>query len=205
MTKLLYVKGSPRTQRSHGLAVAEAFLQEYRKLNPELEVLERDVFKMDLPELNEQTLNGKYNIMHGREFSEEDKTAWAKVEDVIEDFVSADKYLFVVPMWNFNVPYRLKHYMDVIAQPTYTFSAGPEGYKGLVEGKACVVYSRGGNYPPESPINFQAPYFQFYLNFIGITDITSIEVQPTIAGGAEGLASAKRKAMAEAVEKAKSF
>ncbi|GAB7022762.1 FMN-dependent NADH-azoreductase [Salidesulfovibrio brasiliensis] len=205
MTKLLYVKGSPRTQRSHSIEVANAFVKECIRINPDIEVLERDLGTMELPELDEKTLNGKYNIMHGRDFSEEDRQAWAKVEAVIEDFKAADKYLFAVPMWNFNVPYRLKHYMDVIAQPTYTFTASPEGYNGLVEGKACVIYARGGNYPVDSAINFQGPYFHFYLNFIGITDITTIEVQPTIAGGPEGLASAKRKALAEATEFAQSF
>lgn len=44
------------------------------------------------------------------------------VEDVIEQFTAADKYLFSLPMWNFGIPYKLKHYIDVIVQPGYTFS-----------------------------------------------------------------------------------
>ena len=55
---------------------------------------------------------------------------------MIERFKGADKYLFSLPMWNFGIPYKLKHYIDVLVQPTYTFSFSPkEGYKGLVTRK----------------------------------------------------------------------
>ena len=54
-------------------------------------------------------------------------------------------------MWNFGIPYILKHYIDLIVQPGLTFSFSPsEGYKGLVTGKpVTVVYARGGAYGPE--------------------------------------------------------
>jgi FMN-dependent NADH-azoreductase len=32
------------------------------------------------------------------------------IEEVIERFKSADWYLFSLPMWNFGVPYVLKHF-----------------------------------------------------------------------------------------------
>ena len=49
-------------------------------------------------------------------------------------------------MWNFSIPYRLKHYLDIIIQPTYTFSYTPEtSYQGLVTGKPIfIAYARGG-------------------------------------------------------------
>ena len=74
--------------------------------------------------------------------------AWKRVTGVIERFKSADWYLFSLPMWNFGVPYVLKHLIDVIVQPGLTFSFSPtEGYKGLVTGKKAVaVYARGGAY-----------------------------------------------------------
>jgi len=48
-------------------------------------------------------------------------------------------------MWNFSVPFVLKHYIDVIMQPKYLFrytEAGPEGF---VKGKTnCVGVLRKG-------------------------------------------------------------
>ena len=59
---------------------------------------------------------------------------------IAEHFKSADKYVFSLPMWNFGIPYKLKHFIDVLVQPGLTFSFSPEtGYKGLVTGKPAVV------------------------------------------------------------------
>jgi FMN-dependent NADH-azoreductase len=45
-------------------------------------------------------------------------------------------------MWNFGVPYVLKHYIDVITQPGLTFSFNPAtGFSGLVTGRPATVIS----------------------------------------------------------------
>ena len=181
MTKLMYIKASPRTGRSHSLAVADAFVEAWKAKNPSAKVLERDLFTMDLPSFDGVTINGKYNIMHGRDFSPEEQTAWAKVVKVIEDFKQADRYVFAVPMWNFNIPYRLKQFIDLVTQPTYTVGISDKGYEGLLKGrKAFVAYARGGQYPvgtPSEAYNFQSKYFEFWLGFVGITDVVSVAAE----------------------------
>src|SRR4030066_43000 len=119
----------------------------------------------------------------------------------------AEKSLFSLPMWNFGIPYRLKHFIDIIVQPTYTFSFSPkEGYKGLVTGKpAAVVYARGGGYPPGTPGGggcLQKRYLELVLGFIGFTDIRPILVEGTLskpeaAEKAKDAAKAEAKAEAE--------
>ena len=87
-------------------------------------------------------------------------------------------------MWNFSIPYKLKHYLDVLIQPSLTFSFSPEsGYKGLVTSKpAFVAFARGGEYPPGSPgeaLDFQSKYVLTALGFIGFTDIRVVIAEPT--------------------------
>src|SRR5260221_3810642 len=123
-------------------------------------------------------------------FTEEQAKARRLVEDVIERFKSADWYLFSLPMWNFGVPYVLKHFIDVIMQPGLTFSFSPsEGYKGLVTGKKAVaVYARGGAYGPGTGAegyDLQSKTLGGILGFIGVSDVTSIFVEPTLAAPAE--------------------
>lgn len=207
MSKLLYIKASPRTQRSHSLQVANAFVEAWKEANPDKTVEVRNLFEMSLPPFDGETIEGKYNIMHGLEFTQSQRDAWKKVEAVIADFTSADRYVFAVPMWNFNIPYPLKHYLDIISQPTYTFSAGPDGYQGLVDGKVFIAYARGGDYTPGSPaepINFQQPYLEFQLGFLGLSDIQSIAVQPTLQGP-QKTEESKKQAMEEALRIAKTF
>jgi FMN-dependent NADH-azoreductase len=98
-------------------------------------------------------------------------------------------------MWNFSIPYALKHYIDVITQPGFTFSFSPEeGAKGLVTGKpATVIYSRGIDYSPGSAfadMDFQKPYLESWLSFIGFTEIHSLILEPTLQD-ADGLAKLK--------------
>lgn len=188
MAKLLYIKASPRGSWSESLKVTDAFVSSYRERNPKDEVLVLDVFKRDLMAFDGLAVTAKYAILHGGKPSKEEAAAWRGVEVLIEEFKSADKYVFAVPMWNFSIPYRLKQYMDILVQPTYTFSYSPqEGYKGLVTGRrALVVYARGGQYPAGSDaagFDMQKPYMELILGFMGITDVKSIVLEPMLELG----------------------
>jgi len=145
MSKLLYLKASPRTERSYSVAVADAFVEAYKKSHPKDEVKVLDLFLANLPPFDFVAASGKYKIMHGKPHSPEEKTAWEKVVAVIEEFKNADKYVFAVPMWNFSIPYRLKQYFDIIVQPGLTFTVDSAGnYKGLVTGKPVFVVTHAG-------------------------------------------------------------
>ena len=209
MSKIFYIQASPRIERSYSIAVADAFVSAYKQANPKDEVVTINLFKKDLPSFDGLAVQAKYAILHGQKHSPEELAAWKKVEEVIAEFKSADKYVMAVPMWNFGIPYRLKQYLDIIVQPTYTFSFSPqEGYKGLVKGKPVFVsYSRGGAYPKgsaEEAFDLQTKYFQLALGFIGFTDIRTLVVEPTLAGP-EVAKQKREEAIAKAKEMAKAF
>lgn len=204
MGKVLYINASPRKGRSHSAAVAQAFVNSYAAANPGVEVITKDLFTVKLPAMDGLAVQAKYNIMHGGAPTGEEKAAWAEVERVIDDFKSADKYVFAVPMWNFGIPYRLKQYLDVIIQPGYTFSFSPEeGYKGLAGGKPVfVAYARGGTYSPGTPgesMDYQSRYLETALGFMGFTDIKTVVVEPTVQEGPD-VAKAKRDAAIKSAE-----
>ncbi|MEM8670204.1 MAG: NAD(P)H-dependent oxidoreductase [Planctomycetota bacterium] len=185
MSRLLYIESSPRKARSKSIAVANAFLDEYKITHPDDEVITLDLWNRELPEFDGFTIDAKYQVMHGQDFTDEQKQAWQSVVDICEEFKSADKYVISLPMWNFGIPYKLKHYIDVIAQPGQTFSFNPEtGYSGLVTGKpVVVVYARGGAYGSDEAkgMDLQKGYMDLLLGFIGFTEVTSLLVEPTLA------------------------
>jgi FMN-dependent NADH-azoreductase len=209
MSQLLYIQASPRIERSYSIAVADAFVSAYKQANPKDEIVTMNLFKKNLPSFDGLALQAKYTILHGLKHSPEELVAWKKVEEIIAEFKSADKYVMAVPMWNFGIPYRLKQYLDILVQPGYTFSFSPqEGYKGLVLGKPVfVAYSRGGAYPKgsaEEAFDLQTKYFQLVLGFIGFTDVRTLHVEPTLAG--PDVAKQKRdEAIAKAKEMARAF
>ena len=187
MSTVLYIEASPRGKRSRSTRVAEAFLETYRGAHPDDTVARRNVFDLDLPDFDGPALDAKYAIMHGEKATEQQKNAWQRVEALISDFTSADKYVFSIPMWNFSIPYRLKQYIDVLVQPGYLFEVTAEGeYRGLVPDRPVfVAYARGGDYadPVQAEADRQKPYIELILGFIGLTDLRSVIVQPTLMQG----------------------
>lgn len=210
MANLLYVKASPMGDLSYSTAVADAFADAYSQAHPQDQITNLDLFYEDLPAFDFEAASAKYKIMHGKPHTEREKQVWDRIVGVIDEFKSADKYLFAVPMWNFSIPYRLKQYIDVIVQPTHTFTMTPEGaYQGLVTGKPVLtIYARGGRYDAASgteEFDLQRKYFETVLRFIGLTDIRSVIVEPTLAGGFDLAAQEKAKAVEKAREMAQKF
>ena len=113
MAKLLYIQASPRGKRSKSNTVADAFVETYKQANPQDTVEVLNLYEEDLPAFDGLAVQAKYSIMHGKEHSSEEVAAWKAIEEVIEQFKSADKYVLSVPMWNFSIPYRLKQYIDL--------------------------------------------------------------------------------------------
>jgi len=105
----------------------------------------------------------------------ESKAAIAVSDQLVEEFLGCDRFIFGVPMFNFNIPSGLKAYIDQIVRPGKTFAVGPNGFEGLVKDKkALFILTSGGSYPggtPASAINFQEPYLRTIFGFIGVTDV----------------------------------
>jgi FMN-dependent NADH-azoreductase len=210
MAKLLYVQASPRGERSHSSAVAAAFLDSYRQVNPKDKIDRLNVFEEDLPPFDGLVVEAKYAILRGQEATPRERAAWQAVEAQIERFKSADKYLFSVPMWNFSIPYRLKLYVDILVQPGYTFSYDPQtGYTGLLKGRrALLVYARGGEYPKGTPLeafDLQTKYMATILGFMGFEDVAALILEPTLMRGPEAAQQQRAEGIRAARELAKAF
>ena len=204
MSRLLYIQASPRVQRSHSIAVADAFIEAYERAHPDDKIVTLNLFDSSIPNFDGLAVQAKYAILHGQLHSKKEEQVWKSVEEVIEQFTSADKYVLAVPMWNFSVPYRLKQYIDLLVQPGYTFGYSEDtGYQGLVVGKPMLaVYARGGEYPAGSgteAFDLQTKYIELIFGFIGFENIRSVITEPTLQGGPD-VAEAKRQ---EAINKVK--
>lgn len=209
MTKLLYVVGSPRGERSASSTVAIAFLEAYKKAHPADTVETLNLWKVSLPSFDGDMLDAKYAVLHGQNHTAAQAAAWKTVADMATSFASADKYLISTPMWNFSIPYKVKHFFDIITQPGLTFSFSPrDGYKGLISGKkAVIVYARGGAYGPGTgaeAYDLQTKTLSGLLGFIGITDQQNILVEPTLAAP-DAVAQTVQKASEESRRMAAAF
>jgi FMN-dependent NADH-azoreductase len=107
-------------------------------------------------------------------------------------------------MWNFGIPYKLKHFIDIIMQPGYLFKYTSKGPVGLAGGKKLyLISSRGSDYSPGSAFHdfdHIGRYFETIFKFIGLEDYRFIDVQPMDAQGPD-IRNAQIKRAVETVEK----
>lgn len=188
MADLLYIETSPRKDRSASSEVAQAFLAAYRAANPADTITTLDVWNTELPEFDGAAIAAKYAGIAGTALSPAQQRAWSRINALAQPFKTADKLLFAIPMWNFSIPYKLKHLIDVISQKDVLFTFDATGFGGLLTGKkAAVIYARGIEYTPVSGTpaevwDHQQPYIELWLRFIGVTDIATILVEKTLCG-----------------------
>jgi len=183
--KLNYIECSPRTTRSHSSKIANQYLEQAKKNVSDLEIRHINLWDEDLPEFNGEMLNAKYSVISGENPSGDQEAAWASVKAIFDTFNDADHYLFSVPMWNFNIPYKLKHYIDIVTQPGMSWSYNPDdGYKGLMTDKtATVIYASGDGYSEGTGFesyDLQKPYVNLWLTFIGFKKIDKVIVDRTL-------------------------
>jgi FMN-dependent NADH-azoreductase len=188
MTHLLYVEGSPRKQRSASIEVSEVAIAAWRAVEPDLTIDRLDVWDIDLPEFNGSIMEGKYAGLAGLQRTPEQERAWGSIHALASRFLAADAIIIAAPLWNFSIPYRLKHLIDVISQKDVLFTFDENGFGGLLAGrKALVVCARGLHYRPSSSTpagsyDFQKPYIETWLRFVGIEAIETVIIEKTLSG-----------------------
>lgn len=186
MSKLLYIKASPRGANSKSSAVADAYLAALRERHTDFDVDTLDLAHETIPEFDGDKTAAKIAVMTGQSNEGRQKTAWDEVTTVANRFIVADRYLLAVPMWNGGIPYRLKQYIDVIHQPGLLWGLDPQtGYFGLLKNKKAVLALTSGAYGPSMPspafgIDHHSTYLRAWLNQAGVTDIEEIRFQPTL-------------------------
>ncbi|MBI2695728.1 FMN-dependent NADH-azoreductase [Mycobacterium nebraskense] len=204
MTKLLFVVASPRKADSASIQLAETYLGALRASNPSLEVDVLDLWESDLPAFDGDKVAAKMNVIAGEGHNEVQRSAWDQIEGIAHRFMSADRYLIAAPMWNNGIPYRLKHYIDLIHQPGLLWGFDPQsGYTGLLAGKHATLALTSGVYAlgacsPAFGVDHHSTYLRDWLNQAGVTAIDELRFQPSLLteDPAGDLAKAKEGAVA---------
>jgi FMN-dependent NADH-azoreductase len=173
MSTILVLTASPRGDRSVSRTLTTGFARLLAQHHPEDTILLRDIGHHPVPHVTEPWVVGAFAPADAQ--TPESKAAIAVSDQLVDEFLSADRYVFGVPMYNLNIPSTFKAYIDQIVRAGKTFAIGPNGYEGLVKDKkALFITSSGGNFQPNSPFasyNFQEPYLRAIFGFIGLTNV----------------------------------
>ncbi|WP_283695148.1 FMN-dependent NADH-azoreductase [Clostridium perfringens] len=170
MSKVLYIKANIKNEgESRTFKVSDSFVEEYKKNNPEDEIITLDLYKENIDFLRADDL--------GKLFGPKDEES--KNNSILKyayQFADADKYIIAAPMWNLSFPAILKAYIDYVSVSGITFKYTAEGPVGLLNNKKAVhIVSRGGGYD-NSPYEMGDRYLRTILGFFGVKDIETIGI-----------------------------
>ena len=142
MTKLLYITAHPLDELgSNSMAAGKTFVDSYKENHPSDEVKHIDLFNEDIPMIDKDVLTGWGKLRNGDELTSDVTTKVNRLSEILDEFLEADKYVFVSPMWNLSFPPVLKAYIDAISIAGKTFKYTAEGPQGLLTDKKYYTFN----------------------------------------------------------------
>jgi FMN-dependent NADH-azoreductase len=210
MATVLYVTAHPLDHSaSYSLSVGQEFVQAYREANPNDEVVHLDLYKLNIPQIDADVFTGWGQLQSGSSFdqlSAESQAKVARLGEIVDQFVAADKVVIANPVWNFLFPPVLKAYIDAISVAGKTFKYTETGLVGLATDKKLLHIQASGSVLSEGPLEgfeFSHRYLKAFAQFIGIPSIEVIYVEGV--GATAKAPEIKAQAIEQARQIAKSF
>jgi FMN-dependent NADH-azoreductase len=167
---------------SNSIALTNAFIDACQSRDNSLVIDTLNVWNENLPEFDSEAIGAKYKAVKNVSVTKRETAVWHQIQALIQRFQRADRIILGTPMWNFALPYRLKQLVDLVARRSYLFSYDGKQYGPMPSvAKAVAVYTRGSRFLEDSAIaasrfDHQAPYIDFWLEFIGVQDLRSVVV-----------------------------
>lgn len=176
MSNVLVIKSHPlNAEASRTVTILDTFLDAYTKENPTDTVTVLDLYNSFIPEVDEEMLQGWANAANGIELTEAQQQKVSRFKELTEQFLATDKIVIANPLWNLNVPTRLKAWIDTIMVSGTTFKYTATGPVGLTEGKKVLhIQSSGGIYNGE---DFASTFVKTALAFVGVSDHVGIYIE----------------------------
>lgn len=182
MSKVLYIKANIKPEgESRSYKVSDAFIEKYKKENPQDEIITLDLYDEEIDFLHGQDLAAVFGPKN-------EESRQHPILKYAYQFAEVDKYVVAAPLWNLSIPAKLKAYIDYISVTGVTFKYTENGAVGLCSGrKAAFITARGGQYSegPAAQLEMGERYLRVIFAFLGIEDFTTVAVEGLDVIGAD--------------------
>ncbi|MCR8849730.1 FMN-dependent NADH-azoreductase [Rossellomorea sp. SC111] len=184
MAKVLYITAHPHDDtQSYSMAVAKAFMDTYKEVNKGDEVIHLDLYREHIPHIDADVFSGWGKLQSGKGFEElsmEEQKKVNRLTELSDQFIGADKYVFVTPFWNFSFPPVMKAYIDSVAVAGKSFKYTEHGPVGLLTDKKAIhIQARGGIYSegPAAGMEMGHRYLSLIMQFFGVPSFEGVFVE----------------------------
>ncbi|WP_028391149.1 FMN-dependent NADH-azoreductase [Bacillus cihuensis] len=187
MNKTLIINAHPKIDdtSSVSLQVFNHFLKTYKELIPDSELIEQINLYSDLvPTIDKTVLSAWEKQRKEQELTSQEQKVMERMSEILQQFKSANTYVIVLPLHNFNIPSKLKDYMDNILIARETFKYTENGSVGLLKDgrRMLIIQASGSIYTNDdwyTEVDYSQKYLKSMFNFIGIEDYQVIRAQGT--------------------------
>ncbi|ULT59481.1 NAD(P)H-dependent oxidoreductase [Neobacillus drentensis] len=187
MNKTLIINAHPKIDdtSSVSLQVFNHFLKTYKGLIHDSEVIEQiNLYSDVVPMIDKTVLSAWEKQRKEQELTPQEQKVTERMSEILQQFKSANTYVIVLPLHNFNIPSKLKDYMDNIMIARETFKYTENGSVGLLKDgrRILVIQASGGIYTNNdwyTEVEYSHKYLKSMFNFLGIEDFQIIRAQGT--------------------------
>jgi len=168
-SQILQITSSLFGDNGNSTRLNRHFIDRFLAHRPNARIRHRELSPATVPHLDEATFAAFGTDADKR--SETQRKLLRLSDAMIEELQQADLIVIGLPMYNFGVSSTIKAWFDHIGRAGVTFRYTNEGSEGLLKGKRAVITgARGGRYQGTGE-DFQTPYVNKFLRFIGIEKI----------------------------------
>jgi FMN-dependent NADH-azoreductase len=185
MNKTLIINAHPKIDdtSSVSLQVFNHFLKSYKELIPDSGVIEQiNLYSDVVPMIDKTVLSAWEKQRQEQELTSLEQKVTERMAEILQQFKRANTYVIVLPLHNFNIPSKLKDYMDNIMIARETFKYTENGSVGLLkDGRRMLVIQASGaiytNNDWYTEVDYSHKYLKSMFNFLGIEDYQIIRAQ----------------------------
>ncbi|MDQ8738561.1 NAD(P)H-dependent oxidoreductase [Paenibacillus sp. LHD-38] len=186
MERILIINAHPKVDSptSYSLQVLKHFLEANKEQNPSAAIEQINLYEDHVPAIDQTVLTAWEKLAKEKELTEEENKVTNRMSEILQQFKKATKYVIALPMHNFNVPSKLKDYVDNVLIAKETFKYTENGSVGLLkDGRSLLVIQGSGsvytNNDWYTEVEYSHKYLKSIFHFIGIEDYQIIRAQGT--------------------------
>lgn len=173
MSILLHIDSSPTGEASISRHLTREFVRRWRSVNPQGEVMSRDLTAIDIPVIDEAWISANLTPRESRTREQNDSLSLST--EFTSELLYADEYVIGLPMHNWGPSSSFKLWADQIVRFGETIAITPSGPKGTLDKKRVTFFiAAGRHYGPNSvdaAKNYLEPWLRTFFGQLGVRDM----------------------------------
>jgi len=187
---ILRIDASMRRQKSVSRMLADEMVAELGARKSSVNVINRDL-AAGIGIVNAAWIEAERTSEENR--TSDQRALLTQSDALVAELQAADDIVIATPIYNFSVPAALKAWIDLICRDKITFVYENDSPRGLLSNKrASVIVTSGGTLAGKD-IDFTTSYIQHILGFIGVDDVTIIDVTGLAKNRSRVIADARKE------------